>query len=123
MENRQKWVNLTYILGAGMVAYVVFELGFSLAGQWDLEARVNNIDLIIRGASVVMGALMFLFLYRSDRINQYMNEVVVELSRVTWPTAKDTYKATIVVIIMVLISGMFLGGMDALWTRLIQWIL
>ncbi|OFZ55570.1 MAG: preprotein translocase subunit SecE [Bdellovibrionales bacterium RIFOXYC1_FULL_54_43] len=51
-----------------------------------------------------------------------MNEVMMELSRVSWPTQKETSSATMVVVIMVMISGMVLGFLDYLWTVLLKWV-
>src|SRR6185312_7606334 len=102
----QKWVNLSYLGLAGIVAYVVFALALRLVGVYDLETRVHNIDLIVRGVSVGLGGLVFLILWRHEQANQFMNEVMVELSRVTWPTPNETRNATVVVIVMVLVSGM-----------------
>jgi preprotein translocase subunit SecE len=119
----QKWVNLAYLAMAGLVGYIVFSAGLNTAAAYDLEARVRNIDLIIRGASLLIGALLFFGLYRSTRVNQFMNEVVDELAKVTWPTQKETINATYVVIIMVLISGMILGFLDYIWTVLLKMVL
>ncbi len=69
------------------------------------------------------GAILFMVLYRNEQANQFMNEVIVELSRVTWPTQKDTSSATLVVIVMVLISGLVLGFLDYCWIHLLKWIL
>ncbi|NDD90698.1 preprotein translocase subunit SecE [bacterium] len=52
-----------------------------------------------------------------------MAEVVVELSRVSWPTQKETQAATVMVVIMVLLSGAFLGFLDYLWTVMLKWII
>ncbi len=124
MENqRQKWVNLTFIAAAGITAFVVFSLTDWAIAAYDLEARIKNIDLIIRVASVALFGLIFLVLYRNDQAQQYINEVIAELLRVTWPTNIETRRATIVVMIMVLIAGLFLGGMDALWTWALKWVL
>ena len=124
MENdRQKWVNLSFLVAGALLAYILFLFTSRIAGMYDLEARVRNADLIIRGISLLAGGGLFLYLYRSDKTNQFMHEVLVELSRVTWPTQKDTSRATVLVIIMVLIAGVALGGLDALWAWMIQWIL
>ena len=122
-NNRQKIVNIVF-LGAGvLVAYVAFRLLGIVAGTYDLEAQIPNIDLVLRAVSLLLGLFLFIFLYRTDRYNQYMNEVVVELSRVTWPSNNDTYKSTIVVMIVVLIAGAFLGAMDSLWTWALRAVL
>ena len=124
MENsNQKWVGITFLAFSVLIAYIVFDGLFKLAGVYDFEAKVKNIDLVIRLASVAIGALLFLILYKNDSANQFMHETVTELSRVTWPTSKETVSATWVVIIMVLVTGMILGLFDKFWTLVIQWIL
>ena len=123
MEDRQKWVNLSLIAFSGLVAYILFELFYIVSSTYDLETRIRNIDLILRAGSVGIGAVIFFVLYRHDKANQFMNEAVVELTRVTWPTQKDTSRATIVVIIMVVISGLVLGGLDSLWTWIMKQVL
>jgi len=124
MESQhQKWVNLSYLALAILVGYIVFSTTGKIVGAYDLEARIRNIDLILRVISVVLGLISFLVLYRNDRANQFMNEVVVELSRVTWPTQRDTTSATLVVIVMVVISGMILGLLDYCWIQLLKWVL
>jgi preprotein translocase SecE subunit len=124
MENQyQKWVNLSYLVLAGIVYYVVFALAIRVVGQFDLETRIHNVDLVVRGVSVGLGGLVFLVLWRHQQANQFMNEVMVELSRVTWPTQKETSSGTIVVIVMVLISGALLGFFDYVWTSLLKMVL
>ena len=124
MESQhQKWVNLSYLALSIVVGYLVFALSVKIVGTYDLEARVHNVELIIRGISILATGLLFFLLWRNDRANQFMNEVVVELSRVTWPTPKETASATFLVLIMVLLSGMVLGLLDYLWTAVIKLVI
>lgn len=124
MENsNQKWVSVTFLAFSALIGYIVFAGLFKLAGVYDFEAKVKNIDLIIRLASMAIGALLFLILYKNESANQFMHETVTELSRVTWPTNKETMSSTFVVMIMVLITGLILGLVDKFWTLVIQWIL
>ena len=124
MENQnQKWVNLCYLAAAILLGYIVSLLGAKIVGAYDLETRVRNVELILRIASVVVSAILFIALYRSEKTNEFMNEVVVELSRVTWPAQKETASATFIVIIMVVVSGMVLGLMDYIWIQVMNWIL
>lgn len=119
----QKWVNLSYLALAALLGFLVSAFMAKVVGIYDLEARVRNIDLIVRGLSVLAGAILFFALWRNEKVNQFMNEVVVELSRVTWPTQKETTSATMIVIVMVVVSGMILGLLDYLWTTLLKWVL
>ena len=124
MENqRQKWVNLVFTAVALMVAAILF-VGFSkVAAVYNLESSVKSIDLVIRLGSIALGAVLGLGLYLNDSSNAFMNEVVLELSRVTWPASRETKNATIWVILFVLVAGAVLGAFDSLWAWIIKMIL
>ena len=124
MENqRQKWVNLIFTALAMLLAAIVF-VGFTkVSAVYNLESTVKQIDIIIRLASIILGAISGLVFYFNDKSNAFMNEVVLEMSRVTWPTTSDTYKATFLVVVFVLIAGLVLGGFDSLWAWIMKLIL
>ena len=48
------------------------------------------------------------------------NEVASELKKVTWPTAKEVRTATLVVIVMAIISAIILGLFDFVWSNLTE---
>jgi preprotein translocase subunit SecE len=56
-------------------------------------------------------------------VNEFLANVKAELKKVTWPTRKDTYASTLIVIVLVLFSAVYLGGVDIILSRLIQLIL
>jgi preprotein translocase subunit SecE len=124
MESQyKKWVNLSYLALAAILAYLVFAFSLNVIAIWDLETRVRNVDLVVRGISLAAGLILFAVLYRNDRANRFMDEVMNEVSRVTWPSTKETTSATFIVIIMVLISGLILGALDYFWALLLKEIL
>ncbi len=124
MENtNQKWVSVSFLAFSALIGYLVFAALFKLAGIYDVEAQVKNVDMVIRLISLGLTLVLFVGLYRNETANQFMHEAVTELSRVTWPTSKETTSATVVVLIMVLITGLLLGLVDKFWTLVIQWIL
>lgn len=122
-SQRQRIVNLVFVTLSALLSYVAYELVSRVIAYFDLEARVRNVDLMLSVGSVVLGLICFAVLYRRDDTNQFANEAVAELERVSWPAPKDTVKATGVVLVMVLISGVILGGLDSLWAWLIRFIL
>lgn len=124
MENqRQKWVNLIFTTVSIIVAIIAF-VGFSkISAQYSLESSFKQVDLAIRFASIGLGLLTGLVLYFNDQSNAFMNEVVLEMSRVTWPAQKDTTNATIWVVLFVLVAGAILGAFDSLWAWIIKSIL
>jgi preprotein translocase subunit SecE len=57
------------------------------------------------------------------KTNEFLANVKAELKKVTWPTRKDTYASSLVVIILVLVSAVFLGGVDFILSRLVRMLL
>nr|MBP9687464.1 preprotein translocase subunit SecE [Candidatus Woesebacteria bacterium] len=51
---------------------------------------------------------------------RYFREVVVELKKVTWPKKSEVAKLTATVIILSAIVGLYLGGLDVLFTSLLS---
>ncbi len=106
-----------------MFAAVVF-VGFTkVAAIYNMESSFKQIDMIIRFGSIVLGAALGFGLYLSDQSNAFMNEVVLEMSRVTWPSNRDTTNATIWVVLFVLVAGALLGAFDSLFAWIIKMIL
>ena len=58
-----------------------------------------------------------------DKVKNFLKEVEAELKKVNWPTRKETIKYTLVVIAMLLIVALFLGGVDFLFTRILNWFI
>jgi preprotein translocase subunit SecE len=58
-----------------------------------------------------------------ETVRQFLREVRVELSKVTWPTRKDTIASTSVVLIIVILIAAFLGIVDLGLSRLMRILL
>ena len=50
----------------------------------------------------------------------FIKEVRTELAKVTWPTRPDTIRLTIIVIAISIGVGIYLGGLDLLFTQLLK---
>ena len=48
----------------------------------------------------------------------FLNEVIAELKKVTWPTREETIKLTVVVIAISIIVGAFIGGLDWMFLKI-----
>ncbi|PIR17317.1 MAG: preprotein translocase subunit SecE [Deltaproteobacteria bacterium CG11_big_fil_rev_8_21_14_0_20_49_13] len=62
----------------------------------------------------------FVMIKKNQRINRFSNEVLAELSKVTWPPRKETLLSTVVVSVMVAICAVILFGFDTLWGTLVK---
>jgi len=52
----------------------------------------------------------------------FLTEVRNEMRRVTWPSRKEVYAATIVVILTATFFGLYLWGLDLVFNALVNWI-
>ena len=51
---------------------------------------------------------------------RWVEDIISELRKVTWPTRQDTVNLTMVVIVVAVTVGLLLGGMDILFNWLIN---
>ena len=111
-----KPVHLMYLCGAVLFFYL---LQWTIDWVWGYVATPPSefqISLIAGAVAVVSGIV----LYRHERVYTLANEVSGELKKVTWPSAKEIRTATIVVIVMSIISAFILGLFDLVWTNLTE---
>ncbi len=66
--------------------------------------------------------LFFKPLYMDKLIN-YLKGAIAEMRKVTWPTKKETYNYTVLVIAASLATAVFLGGLDYLFNLGVEWII
>ena len=113
----ERWVQFGYIAGALAVFWVLEKL---IAGTWDLisvRANIAESNPTITTAAAAIAALVTAYVvYRNDRYNKIAHEVAAELARVTWPTRKETWSNTVVVIITSIVAAIILFTFDAAWS-------
>ena len=59
---------------------------------------------------------------RVERVRLFLSEVRNELKRVTWPSSKEVYATTVVVILTSVFFGIYLFVLDFGLNNLAQWI-
>lgn len=64
----------------------------------------------------------YLFLVNMNKLTNYLKESVSEMKKVTWPTKKETYNYTILVIGISLAVAVFLGALDFIFNLGLQFI-
>lgn len=52
-------------------------------------------------------------------VTKFFGEVKTELSKVTWPTREEVVKLTLTVFLVSAILGVYVGGLDFLFTTLL----
>jgi preprotein translocase subunit SecE len=108
-----KYVHLLFAIGALIVAFLLAKTGDWV---WSYFAKPN--DMILNGGSLTVAVVAAYLAYRNERVFAAAYDVTAELEKVTWPTRKETYAATIVVIVTVAVSSIILWGFDMIWGSL-----
>jgi preprotein translocase subunit SecE len=113
-----KPVHLIYLCGGVLLFFV---LQWTIDWLWGYVIpwwSPTEITTSIVSFSLVL--ISGIVLYRDDRAYGMVNDIANELKKVTWPTAKEVRAATIVVIVMSIISAIILGFFDFVWANLTE---
>ncbi len=95
--------------------------------QWTIDwiwgyVTQDPSDFYVTVFAAVLALAVGIGLYRNERVNTLANEVAAELKKVTWPNSKEVKAATVVVVIMTIISASILGFFDFVWNRVTELI-
>jgi len=52
----------------------------------------------------------------------FLKETQAELTKVTWPTQQEVIRLTVVVVLISVIIGLFIGALDFTFTKIIETI-
>ena len=116
----ERWVQFAYAACAVTLAWFLIKSSTAL---WTMLA--DNVDAVPEpnATMIAVGAGLVAFIaaviaYRSKKVHTFVVEVCVELSKVSWPTRKETWSQTIVVLIVSVIAAIILGVYDAVWSHI-----
>lgn len=120
MQRNQKFVSLIY-LACGFVAWLIFRELF--ATVWAIAHLKVPADWVLPPSeivAIVLGIATFVMLLRNRKVNDFTNDTLTELGKVTWPKRKETAISTGVVSVLVGIAAALLFGFDMLWGAMVS---
>jgi preprotein translocase subunit SecE len=59
---------------------------------------------------------------KEGRIKRWWRETVGELRKVNWPTPREAWRLTKIVLLVMVLMGVILGGLDYVFTLLVGWM-
>jgi preprotein translocase subunit SecE len=120
----ERWVQFAYAACGVVLAWFLIKstnaIWTLLADTVDSVPEPNGTLIAVGGGLVSLVAAVVA--YRSKKVHSFVVEVCVELSKVTWPTRKETWSQTILVIIVSVIAAVILGVFDAMWSQITDFI-
>ena len=120
-----RWAHAAFFVGFLLLAYVFSNLTEDawaiLWSYWprSLSRPAANLSTAIGVSLALVGAIVA---WRNKRWFQFVSEVAVEVSQVSWPTKAETRAATIVVIVLTLVCSVILAVMDLFWSNVTDWL-
>ena len=123
MDRYNKIIQVINVLTSITLGYCVRILFEFFAVIFNVVAQAYSIESLRHGLSIGSGIVCFAILQFHPRIHVWLRDVVVEVDKVVWPTKKDTLSMTIVVCVILVLSGALLGLFDLGAGTVIRYIL
>jgi preprotein translocase subunit SecE len=108
-----RWVQYVFVLVAALTFWIANKL---ITLGWANFAEPNDVGATVAAAAV--GLAVGFALYRHEKSHRLVTEVVSELTKVTWPSRRETYASTIIVVITSLIAAAIVGSFDFVWSAI-----
>jgi len=128
-SNSRKFTILSFFLLSALGAYLFFR-GLTQLLDWFkltnmVTAAVGGYPWKVVGGVIsgAVGLVTFVGLSVNQKATSFSDEVFTEAKKVTWPTGKETYASTLVVVIMVVSAGILLFVLDSIWNWIFRAIL
>jgi preprotein translocase subunit SecE len=109
----ERWVQFAFIAGALALFWLFDHLIIVI---WELFADSDG-TLASAGAAI-LAIVISSALYKHPKVNKFSNEVAAELARVKWPTREETWKQTLIVLVVSVVAAIILGVFDITWSKL-----
>jgi preprotein translocase subunit SecE len=108
----RKWTHVMFAVAGIILAWLLAK-----CGDWAWSYFTNKPNQLIVGAgALLLGGAITFGAWRNEQVFGLASEVATELKKVTWPSRKETFTSTIIVIITTIVASMFLGLFDGVWS-------
>ena len=113
----RKWVHVMFAVAGILLAWLLAKCG---DWAWSYFGKPN--ELYVGLGAVVIAGIATVIAWKNEEVFALASEVTSELSKVSWPSRKETVSSTIIVIITTIVASLLLGLFDGVWawaTRMI----
>ena len=120
----ERWVQFAYFLSVVTLAWFLIRstnaIWRILADTVDIVSEPNNNWVMLSSGAIAL--IIGFITYRSIKIYRFVTAVCMELSKVTWPTRKETWAQTLIVLVVSAIAAVILGIFDGIWSKVTDMI-
>jgi preprotein translocase subunit SecE len=106
-----KYALALLLVVAGLFAFYWFS-------EWPTALRA----LAVIGG-LIAGTVVFLTSFKGLQTREFLGEARFELRKVVWPTRQEAGRATVMIIIAVVVISLILAGFDVVIQAVVKWLL
>ena len=121
MVNKKEQGSTRLLDGIKWSIFVVLLLGASYANYY-----YGQVAMPIRLVIGIVGFIILVFIAiqttQGRRFAGYTKDTRMELRKVVWPSRQETVQTTLLVIVMVIITGLILWGIDSFLMWAVTWL-
>jgi preprotein translocase SecE subunit len=122
MDNRK--IIVSFYLVASMVTWFLSRSFVVWLSTKVYEIRrLPGLKFGLEAVPALAALVMFVGLLRHPKANAVLEEVIIELKKVTWPSREDVVKSTWVVLVCIFFISLILAGFDVIWGKVIGYLL
>src|SRR5688572_11233524 len=122
-ENTKKIMTMSFV-GCALVVWLAAGILLDTAASaWGVVARVADQEIFRHGVPFLIAVITFVSLQFNKKVVAYMDEVITEIKKVVWPSRPETSAMTIVVCVMLLISGLLVGLFDMFSGYIVKYLI
>lgn len=107
-----KIVTVSFIILSFLFAFVARVIFETLSVAFGFFANFYSMDIFLHGVPITAGLATFLTLQIHKPYKKLADEVVTEVRKVVWAGKKELYSMTVLVCIILVVSGLVLGVFD-----------
>ena len=107
-----KIVTVSFVLLSFLAAFVVRVLFEILSVASGFFANYYSMDLFRHGIPIFAGVACFVFFQLNSNYKKLADEVVTEVRKVVWVGKAELYSMTVLVSVILIVSGIVLGIFD-----------
>ena len=111
-EENLKIVTVSFILLSFLAAFVARVIFETLSVASGFFAGFYSMDMFRHGVPILAGVSAFVVFQLNKSYRKLADEVVTEVRKVVWAGKKELYSMTILVCVILIVSGVVLGVFD-----------
>jgi len=122
-KSYNKIIAVAFVAAAALFGYTISVIMKVLMNTWGAFARLVSSPAIEHGIPIAAAAIFFFALILSPKIRAWAGDVAGEISKIVWPSVKDTRALTVVVCIIILICAVLFAIFDMVSSQVVEFIL